>query len=76
MAAIIAHYRRHYGLYDMTVPCAMRALGSLARVMPRYSVFHVSLLGNGGACAAVRYAASRALALPLPFAFLCPMIAI
>ena len=48
----------------------MRALGSHARVMPRYSVFHVSLLDNGSASAAVRYAASRALALVVVVRFL------
>ena len=43
--------------------CALRVLGSHARVMPRYSVFPVSLLDNGRARAAVRYATSRTLAL-------------
>ena len=56
--------------------CALRAIGDLARVMPRYSVIRVSLLGNGGACAAVRYAASRTLALAIVVRFLCPMIAL
>ena len=49
--------------------CAMRALGSRARVMPRYSIVRVSLLANGSASAAVRYATSRTLALAVVVRF-------
>ncbi len=47
----------------MTSSCSIRAIGNLARVMPRYSIVRVSLLANGSASAVAHHAASRTLAL-------------